>query len=187
MRTVTKRFEVKCPGCDRSRTVNQADWDRRKSDYCQACGNRVRSGLEPCAEESGKGSRLYNIWRGLRQRCGYIAGGHARDLHHYAIRGIDVCEEWRGRFLPFKQWAEANGYEESLLIDRIDNDLGYSPNNCRWVTVVESNRNKRTVLPQADRSAIRAAIKHGTKQCVLAKQYGVTDATITHIKQEGIA
>lgn len=61
----------------------------------------------------------------------------------YGGRGIKVCEEWRNSFEAFEQWATAHGYEENLTIDRINNNEGYCPNNCRWVTGKEQGRNKR--------------------------------------------
>jgi len=60
----------------------------------------------------------------------------------YGGRGITVCQEWR-TFEPFQAWALANGYAENLSIDRIDNDKGYSPENCRWVTEKQQSRNTR--------------------------------------------
>ncbi len=61
----------------------------------------------------------------------------------YAARGITVCREWQD-FGAFREWAMANGYAPGLEVDRIDNDRGYSPANCRWATDAEQNRNKRS-------------------------------------------
>lgn len=60
---------------------------------------------------------------------------------YYGGRGIKVCNEWND-FNVFYAWALANGYSDSLTIDRIDNDSGYNPGNCRWVTMKVQNRNK---------------------------------------------
>jgi len=60
----------------------------------------------------------------------------------YGGRGIAICEEWSKSFLCFEKWALANGYEESLELDRRDNDKGYSPTNCRFVTHKENCNNR---------------------------------------------
>lgn len=79
---------------------------------------------------------------------------------NYGGRGIKVCDEWMNTervhtsqssnpskgFLAFKKWALENGYSDELTIDRIDNNKGYSPGNCRWVTRKLQNRNKRNTI-----------------------------------------
>lgn len=64
---------------------------------------------------------------------------------NYGARGIAVCDEWSGKcgFFEFYKWSMENGYNENLTIDRINNNLGYFPNNCRWVTMKEQGANKR--------------------------------------------
>jgi hypothetical protein len=59
----------------------------------------------------------------------------------YGGRGITVCAEWRSSFVTFRDWATANGYDPELQLDRRDNDKGYSPDNCRWVTSVQNMNN----------------------------------------------
>lgn len=62
-------------------------------------------------------------------------------------RGIRVCDEWDNSFTSFNDWAISNGYRKGLEIDRIDNDQGYSPSNCRWTTrVVNANNKRNTVM-----------------------------------------
>lgn len=68
---------------------------------------------------------------------------HFAAYKYYGGRGITICDEWRENFQAFHDWAMANGYRDDLTIDRIDNDKGYSPDNCRWITMEEQNKNKR--------------------------------------------
>lgn len=60
----------------------------------------------------------------------------------YGGRGITVCDEWQD-FKTFKNWALSHGYGEDLTIDRKNNDAGYSPDNCRWITGASQANNRR--------------------------------------------
>lgn len=85
------------------------------------------------------GSRLYNIWQGIRQRCN---NPNDREYKWYGARGIELDNDWL-EFKPFYNWAINNGYKDNLTIDRIDVNGNYEPLNCRWVTQKEQNRNTR--------------------------------------------
>jgi hypothetical protein len=74
------------------------------------------------------------------QRC-ENENNHEANL--YGSRGIKVCEEWHD-FSKFKDWAFENGYSEKLTIDRINNNKGYYPENCRWTDLITQANNKRT-------------------------------------------
>lgn len=117
-------------------------------------GTRIRNGkikscgciLEKKGEEAvaythgGTGTRLYSIWGDIKGRC--YRENNVR-FSDYGGRGIVVCDEWKDDFQAFQEWSMNNGYRDELSIDRINNDKGYSPDNCRWTTSVEQNRNKR--------------------------------------------
>lgn len=85
-------------------------------------------------------TRLYRIYNKMRRRC-YCPENH--EYHYYGGRGIGVCSEWSSSFIAFYEWAMANGYNDNLTIDRIDHDKGYSPDNCRWVSMKVQNNNRR--------------------------------------------
>ena len=123
--------------CGKFTTVNR---HKLKSGKTTSCG---------CA--AGRGSKMhgmtktkiYYVWNGIRNRC----AGNCSEItkKNYSSRGIKVCDEWND-FRSFYSWAMGNGYCEGLQIDRINNDLGYSPNNCRWVTPAENNKNKSNII-----------------------------------------
>lgn len=84
---------------------------------------------------------LYTTWSGMKQRCYDVNSSH---YSLYGGRGIGICDEWRYDFIAFYDWALRNNAKKHLSLDRIDNNKGYSPDNCRWATAEEQQRNKRT-------------------------------------------
>ena len=67
---------------------------------------------------------------------------------NYGGRGITVCAAWNNNYEQFRDWALKNGYDDNLTIDRIDNDEGYEPSNCKFSTRQEQVFNRRQlVLP----------------------------------------
>jgi hypothetical protein len=88
-------------------------------------------------ERNATKNRLYNIWVQLRYR-----GRGNKSQESYQRRGaVGYSEKWN-EYLDFRIWALNNGYEDGLSIDRIDNSLGYSPENCKWSTRTEQQYNQ---------------------------------------------
>lgn len=83
-------------------------------------------------------TRLYDIWRCMRQRCN---NPNTNRFNTYGGKGIVVCTEWN-KFENFYKWAVLNGYNNNLSIDRKNTDGNYEPSNCRWVTekIQQNNR-----------------------------------------------
>jgi len=119
---------------------------------CKKCGNEFiaypSAGREYCSRDcyySSKlwhgesRSKLYMVWNSMRQRCG---NPNDRSYAEYGGRGISVCQEWQV-YSVFRAWAYANGYGAGLQIDRANNNCGYSPENCRWVTGKQNSANTR--------------------------------------------
>ena len=84
-------------------------------------------------------TRLFNIWASMKQRC---SDKNSNNYKNYGAKGVKVCDEWQNNFVAFSNWAKANGYNDKLTIDRIDNKKGYEPSNCRWVDMKTQQRNR---------------------------------------------
>ena len=83
---------------------------------------------------------LYNVWYHMKRRCYDSKNPFYKD---YGGRGITICDEWLD-FENFYKWSMDNGYEKGLTVDRIDNDMGYSPENCRLVKMDVQANNSRS-------------------------------------------
>ena len=83
---------------------------------------------------------LYDVHKHILARC---CDENNPAFDNYGGRGIDVYHEWANSLASFVDWAESNGYEPGLEIDRIDNNKGYHPDNCRFVDRFVNSNNKR--------------------------------------------
>lgn len=156
---------------------------------CPECGDtvarRVSAGLKQktcgcCRVKHGQyGSRLYKLWSGMIQRC---SNPKSARYSRYGGRGIKVCDAWKD-FATFSEWATKNGHQNTLTIDRIDNDGDYCPENCRWVTRIENLRNSTvTKLTVSSVKTIRKCYKKGNISVKeLSKKYDVSSSTISSI------
>ncbi|PZR92039.1 MAG: hypothetical protein DI537_14535 [Stutzerimonas stutzeri] len=81
----------------------------------------------------------YRIWRGMIQRC---RNPKSKDYANYGGRGIKVCDRWVDSFEAFLE--DMGERPAGLQIERDDNDGHYEPANCRWATIIEQSRNKRS-------------------------------------------
>lgn len=136
----------------------------RTSQYLR---NPVRAHPRSCGCHHGNethkmsDSRLFSVWSGMRRRC---SNPHDKDWKNYGGRGITVCHAWDQSFQAF--WDDMHaGYQEHLTLDRVNNSLGYSRENCRWSTALEQGNNKRTnrllQTPDGEMTLSQAATHYG--------------------------
>ncbi|WP_462409367.1 hypothetical protein [Neobacillus sp. Marseille-QA0830] len=114
-------------------------------------------------------TRIHSLWRKIKDRCN---NPKASNYKNYGGRGIKMCEAWGNDFLSFYKWAIENGYEDHLSIERIDVNGNYEPLNCKWITMNEQCRNKRST---------KYAVINGEKKPLIewAELYGISYKTIT--------
>lgn len=127
------------------------------------------------ATHRSSNSRLYGIWQNMKNRC---MNERADFFEHYGGRGVDICDEWL-EFENFQEWSLNNGYDPKLTIDRINNDSGYSPENCRWAD--------RHV--QANNKSNNRYVEYGGERNTMAnwaRKLGVTYGSLKYRLNHGI-
>lgn len=132
---------------------------------------------------------MYHRWSGMWDRC---TNPRNKSYHNYGARGLTVCERWRDFGAYFSDMGPPPG--PYWTVDRINNDEGYSPENCRWATVETQNRNRRTnKLTEATvRDIIFLTHEQGFRPEEVAEAFGIsaghayTVALGKHYRLEGV-
>ena len=112
-------------------------------------------------------TRQYSTWINMRSRC---RNPKDKDYPNYGGRGIEVCDRWYDSFINF--WEDMkDGYQDHLMIERLDNDGPYCKANCRWGTQNRQSNNKRDShyinTPMGRITVTQAARRYGFKDVTL--------------------
>lgn len=165
---------VECKVCKRIYEVDPNQLKYRKHCGCMKSGriiNRYRNSHP----------KLHKVYKDMMNRC---YNKNRLSYHNYGGRGISVCKEWKDDSNTFCEWSLINGYGDGLSIDRIDNDKGYSPENCRWATVTEQNRNRRGIRLNLD---LAKEIRGSTMSYpALAKKHNISEWAVWKVKTNKI-
>lgn len=130
-----KLYHVKCSICGWESDMIKAHINQAK--ICKHIGLNGKH----LTYTKWENHRIREIFRGMKDRC---YNPNEKSYRYYGGRGISICEEWLNEPKKFEEWSLANGYADDLTIDRINVDLNYSPDNCRWITMENNARYKST-------------------------------------------
>lgn len=145
-------------GCGKTTTPRIGELFRGTTKSCGCLGAEVR--VRAHLKHGHKGKRIYQTWTDMRHRC---FNQERSSYKYYGARGITVCEEWL-KYLSFYKWAMSHGYKDNLSIERVDNNLGYSPDNCIFIPRSKQSSNRRCCpsvsIDGKTFSTLKAAARH---------------------------
>lgn len=137
----------------------------------RSCGCLIeKKRVETKTKHSMTGTRIYRIYRGMKNRC---YNTNEKDYKDYGERGIKICNEWFNKengFMNFYNWAISSGYTDELSIERKNVNGNYEPNNCTWIPLETQAQNTR--------KNIRVAYKN--KEYSLPQLYTIFKPKITY-------
>ena len=127
-------WKCKCE-CGNVRNVSGSNLKNGGSTQCKSCQVSQSNKTHNLAYHP-----LYYVWKNIKNRCN---NPKSKLYKWYGQRGINLCKEWTISFKDFYDWCMKNGYDKTLELDRINNDKGYSPANCRYIDRKTNVRNSR--------------------------------------------
>ena len=170
-----QRAVFKC-SCGGFKEANCVDVKRGSTNSCGCL--RSTAQIKHGHAANGKETKTYNVWSSMKKRC--LDNTHEQ-YKNYGGRGITVCKEWLESFDNFlKDMGEK---PDGLSLDRIDNNGGYSKDNCRWATQDEQNRNRRTNVLDFDTACVVKTLMPFVGLTEISNLLGIHRSTINHIRK----
>lgn len=183
-KTKRRYLLLECETCYTQFEAQADSVKRRNITECPTCAKNTA--VQKRTQHGEVGTRLYNIWLLMRNRCNNPNYNH---YSNYGGRGVTVCAEW-DNFLIFKTWALANGYSDQLTIDKdikckelnIEPPV-YSPETCQWVDRKIQMRNRRnSATTQEEANKIIELLDKGLSTAEILKQTKCTRTLLDTIK-----
>lgn len=131
-----RMYHVKCIECG-----FETNMQKRHIGLTKICSHTSIDGNYKTYGIEWENNRIHKIFNGMKQRC---YNEQERAYRWYGAKGIKICDEWLNNPKSFEEWSLQNGYADNLTIDRIKEEKDYSPDNCRWVTLIDNAKYKST-------------------------------------------
>lgn len=174
-------MEKQCNRCKCTKHELDFSLDRHSADglkyTCKKCCASIAAAFREKMEILYSG--IYRVWCDMNHRCKSTT---RNDSHRYTNRGISVCQEWSS-FPEFYDWAILNRFRPGLELDRKDNDGGYCPSNCRFVTHEVNCQNRSTTLLSEDNvRTVRRMTSEGAKPRHISAATGIRVQLIKQLR-----
>ena len=152
---IKQRYAIfKCNKCKKNFEGNVYNAKKRKQKKCLTCTKKI--GSRKKTQDGLSKHKLASIRHSMINRC-YKEKNPS--YKNYGKRGIKVCKEWKDSLHAFYTWAYENGYKNGLTLDRRNNNKGYNPNNCRWISMTIQNQNT-SILRSTNTTGYRGVSKN---------------------------
>lgn len=167
-----RRAKVKCKVCNK-----KFEGQVQNIKLAKSCG--CLKGKEIDCSYKQTHPRLFRIYKGMIARC---YNSKHKSFYNYGQKGIKVFGLWKECPDKFFEWALENGYKDNLSLDRKNGSMSYLPDNCRWITVTEQNRNARTnVLCEEIVKMIKKEDRAIMTVQMIADKYGLKRLTVSAV------